>query len=80
MKKSFFFAIALAAVLAIGQNQAKAQSLKDILGGVASTVTDLVSSNTEVTASSLAGTWTYSGSAVITDAIKFCFKSLITVH
>lgn len=75
MKKSFYFALALAAVFAIGQNQAKAQSLKDILGGVASTVTDLVSGDTEVTASSLAGTWTYSGSAVSFDSENLLAKA-----
>lgn len=64
MKKSFIFALALAAIFAIEQTPANAQNLKSILGNVASTVSDLVSSDTEVTASSIAGTWTYSGPAV----------------
>lgn len=64
MKKILVFSLAIAAFTTAGQISANAQNLGSLLQGLTETVKDAVTGTTEVTESSISGTWTYSGPAV----------------
>lgn len=66
-----FFILSLALTVAAGQISASAQDLGSLFKGLTETVKDAVVGTTEVSESSISGTWTYSGPAVEFESENF---------